>query len=426
MRSLRRHMIYPRQRQRGAVAIIVGLSIVVLVGMIGLVVDLGHLFVFKTELQNAADSCAMAAAKELDGTTDALVRAESAGITVGQKNKADLQATAVSIQPSDVKFSAVLSPNSTYLSRADSADPATSKYAMCTLNRSGIAMWFMQVLGFGNQAVAAEAVATLAPSQTTCAIPLGMCKPATPPVSCSGGGVPDSQGMCVGDWVSGRFDSGGGLTGNFNWIDFTPPSGGASELTALLTGAGQCNLNVSTQVGQTGGLGNAAEKAWNSRFGLYQPGAGNPQPATAQPDFTGFSYTTTPQGITAWPTQRDALSNFLSKEALPLPSPYQGNAQTGLSVNIPPYQSQSSTQLAAVGAKRRLATAPLVNCSAWASSTTVPIVAWACILMLHPIGSPSDTVTMEYRGLSNNPSSPCASFGIPGGTAGPLVPVLVQ
>lgn len=74
MNMLKQQMMHPCKCQRGAVAIIVGICIVVLVGMIGLVVDMGHLFVFKTELQNAADSCALAAAKELDGASDALDR----------------------------------------------------------------------------------------------------------------------------------------------------------------------------------------------------------------------------------------------------------------------------------------------------------------------------------------------------------------
>ena len=50
-----------RQAQRGAVAIIVGLTLAVLVGFAGLAIDGGRLYVNKTELQNAADACALAA-----------------------------------------------------------------------------------------------------------------------------------------------------------------------------------------------------------------------------------------------------------------------------------------------------------------------------------------------------------------------------
>jgi hypothetical protein len=414
-----------KSHQHGAVAIIVAICLTLLIGMIGLVVDLGHMFIIKTELQNAADSCALAAARELDGTAESLERAENAGITVGQRNNVDLQNDVVSILASDVTFSENLSPNSSYLSRAAGAS-ASSKYVMCTLRRSGIAMWFMQVLGFGNQAVGSRAVAAIQPSQTSCAIPLGLCKPPPPaPTSCAGGGAPDSNGMCVGDWLSGRFDAGGGSTGSFNWIDFSPPAGGASELASILEGSGQCNLSVTAQVGEPGALGNSAARAWNSRFGLYQSGNGNPNLSSAAPDFTGYSYTTTPAGQAAWPAQRNAFSDFLTRRSSHVP--YQGNASTGLNIGIPPYSSATVSDLTTAGANRRLAVAPVVDCAGWGGTNhQATIINWACILMLHPIDSPGDIVRMEYRGLSNLANSPCATFGIPGGTAGPLVAVLVQ
>ena len=118
------------------------------------------------------------------------------------------------------------------------------------------------VLGVGAQSVSATAVATLAPSQVNCGIPLAMCSKG------SATGAPPF-GLNVGQWYSSRFSAGGGISGNFNWIDFTPPSGGESELSSLMTGSGVCNLNVTTPVGQTGVLGNAMAKAFNSRFGLY-------------------------------------------------------------------------------------------------------------------------------------------------------------
>lgn len=57
-----------KNRQGGAVAVMVGISIVVLVGFLALVIDLGHLYIAKTELQNGADAAALAGAKQLDGT----------------------------------------------------------------------------------------------------------------------------------------------------------------------------------------------------------------------------------------------------------------------------------------------------------------------------------------------------------------------
>ena len=73
--------------QRGAVAVLVALMLVVLIGAAGIVLDLGRLFVAKTELQNAADACALAAARELatPSTLAVLTLAENAGITVGNE-----------------------------------------------------------------------------------------------------------------------------------------------------------------------------------------------------------------------------------------------------------------------------------------------------------------------------------------------------
>lgn len=97
-----------RKHQTGAVAIMVGLTIVVLVAFLGMTVDLGRLFITKTELSNAADACSLAAAAELNGATDSLDRAVSAGTTVGQRNKVGFQGRAVTIFPGDITFSANL------------------------------------------------------------------------------------------------------------------------------------------------------------------------------------------------------------------------------------------------------------------------------------------------------------------------------
>jgi hypothetical protein len=399
-------------RQRGAVAMIIALAAVVLIGFLGVVVDLGRLHVMKTELQNAADGCALAAAFELDGNASALTRAENAGIAVGTRNAVVFQGTPVPVTAADIRFSTTLSAaggsNANYLTQAAGAPP-DSRYVMCTLQRAGVPMTLSSILGSGAKTVAAQAVATLAPAQSACAIPLGVCTKGPAP----------SYGMTPGEWVSGRFDSGGGSTGSYNWIDFSPPAGGQSELAALLTGSGACATSTTNPVGEAGIMGNAAAKAWNSRFGLYQNGAGNPQLNTAPPDFTGFAYTDL-----SWPAQANALPNFLATQR-PANSSYQGNATTGLDIGNA-YNAATPAQLGSGGASRRLVVAPMVDCSGWVSSQTVPIVAYACVLMLHPIGSPSDVVRMEYVGQAGAVGSPCATNGLAGGSFGPLVPVLVQ
>jgi len=54
------------------------------------------------------------------------------------------------------------------------------------------------------------------------------------------------------------------------------------------------------------------------------------------------------------------------------------------------------------------------------------VVDFACMLMLQPLTIPMSQVNLEFRGNASEPGSPCSTFGIPGGTGGPLVPVLVR
>lgn len=61
-----------KNRQGGAVAVMVGISMVMLIGFLALVIDLGHLYLAKTGLQNAADAAALSGAKQLDGTADGI------------------------------------------------------------------------------------------------------------------------------------------------------------------------------------------------------------------------------------------------------------------------------------------------------------------------------------------------------------------
>jgi hypothetical protein len=423
---------YPKGRtaQRGAVAVLVGLALAVLVGFAGLALDLGHLYVTKTELQDAADACALAASRELTCDTGAgpcgssyLEDAENAGLAVGTRNKAGFQGSAVSIAREDVRFSTTFTPNSNYLSRADGADPA-SKYVMCITRRTGIAPWFMQVLGFGPQAVGAFAVATLSPAQTNCAMPIGVCMPST--------GTPSNPfaGLQVGQWLTSKLTS--SATGSFSWIDFTPTTGGgAREIADMIRGSGACSLPPPpTPVGQQGNI-TSLGMAWNTRFGLYK---GSESITTATPDFTGYAYTPT-----SWPEKSDAYSgtsttgapNFLASRAAH--APYQGPA-SGLDISNS-FRNSTSTDLATYGADRRLAVVPIVDCSAWASSNPQqqPVLGYACVLLLHPMDKDNgpgatDEVWLEYRGQANDPTSPCATAGGVGGpgSVGPLVPALVQ
>ncbi|NMG28608.1 pilus assembly protein TadG-related protein [Aromatoleum evansii] len=431
-----------RRKQSGAVAIITALALVVLVGFAGLALDGGHLYLTKTELQNAADACALAASYELTGSpipADNFTRGENAGKTVGTQNNVDFQGGAINAADIDVEFAPTL--DGPWVSAASAT--GTSRYVRCTITEDGITPWFMQVMGFGDQTVRALATATLSPSQNNCAIPMALC---TDPAASA-----PNFGYVKGNWYGMNFEESGPtdeLTGNFRWIDFDPSNvtpgcsgGGAQELACLLNGAGQCSLppvgpsSCTTTspaepgcVGQTGSA-QAIGKAFNSRFGICQGGSAcsNSELMSSPPDFTGFAYTTT-----TWPLGRDAYSGS-SGGASNLQSARSARLPVQSSAKPPGTGSATTGQLTTYGADRRLVTVPFVDCEDFTGGAPqyAPIRGYACVLLLHPYDkAPGGTVKVsaEFLGASNVPGSPCATSGAVGSatSVGPLVPALVQ
>lgn len=426
MRSeyLARRLILLRRKQQGAVAILVGLSITAMVGFAGLALDLGKLYIVKTELQNSADACALAASQALTGANNQqLAIGEAAGITTGLQHKVLFQKDPVTLTTnSTVEFSSN-NANNSYVTKAGLSNnqALAMRYVRCTVNKPNIDTWFIQILNvlpgvsIGQQNVSASAVATLQASQVSCGLPVAVCSadlPANTP---------------VGTWMTGILGSSNNqsLTGSFKWVDFSPPGGGATELGSLLTGDGACDLPaVGTQVGQPGNISSLAND-WNSRFGIYQ---GNVKPEDAAPDQSGFAYT---EVATSWPSKFNAFDDFIAKRSANVA--YQGDTATGLNTKG---SIKNASFLNANGHDRRLMTAPVVNCGAFASSQVAPIVSWACVFLLHPINNSAGGSTatgetrmyLEYRGNANDPASPCASNGLPGGSGskGPLVAALVR
>jgi len=465
MRSRRSH--HATNRQQGAVAIIVAIVMVSMLGIAGLALDLGKLYVAKAELQNAADACALAAAQSLTGSDGKQLQiSEAAGITTSIRHRVLFQSHAVSTQlDRSIDFAASLAGpwyHSSDLS-VGNATTLSMRYARCSLHEDNIPTWLVQVLNLlpgvqiGSQSMSASAVAHLQGSQTSCAMPIAVCRAAI---------------GAQGSWLQGAVSSDGALTGSFMWADLSPPQGGAAELAANLTGTGQCQLPpAGSPIGQPGNATSLANE-YNSRFGIYQ---GNVRAANAQADRTGYAYTDNTSGGNWSAASGNAYSDFVAKRSAN--AGYQGgNADVRGSV-------LSSNELAAQGGDRRIMVAPVVDCATYQSSQTAPVLQWACVLLLHPIvnnasgnsqlvaggsGAASNNQTstngqgnaggngkgnggsngnsngngnggggggtsparmyLEYLGNATAPGSPCASVGLPGGggASGPLVAALVR
>lgn len=408
-----------RHRQRGAVIITVALVLFFLLGFMGLALDFGRLFVVKTELQTAMDSCALAAAQELDGVEGALTRATNAGRTAGNLNRVHFQGAAAGVLDDEITFSDAL--NGTYSRFTPVKD---AKYVKCTHAKSDIAPWLLQALTAfsGNpaysatQGVQALGVATLASAQTTCALPIGICE--------------KPGGYQPGEWLLGAVNASEATTGQFRWVDFSGNGGGAKELKNVIRGPGQCQLpGTDTLVGKPGNNGSAAD-AYNSRFGIYQ-GSGAP-PQDGVPDLTGYAwYLDTPLVQPPYPNKYSSTGGYVDKRASN--ASYQGDDLPPDTAGLKTVGKLYSGSLATAGANRRIVPVPVVDCAAFdglGGSGTLKISDLACVLLLHPIkkgaGPNSTKMWLEYVGLASDPASPCAGMGLPGGTGGPQVPLLVQ
>jgi Flp pilus assembly protein TadG len=435
-----------RHRQRGAVIITVCLMLLFLLGFMGIALDFGRLFIVKTELQTAMDSCALSAANELDGMADSIDRANSAGETASNVNRVNLQSGNWSGQPKLTAAGGITYRNAAY---EVTTTTELARYAECQHTQPSVQMWLLHILGAvsGNTTAApsardvvARAVATRGSTQTTCPIPVAL-KPKT--TGCAGGncGAPN-YGFAVGEWVTLIMAQNAAVGGEIGWANLDGSNNAAETANELL---GSCGTRVGDTLG-TPGVQTSVADVWNFRFGIYK-NTGNP--AVHRPDTTGYAYTdhnwpppascpapcvrnaydgtpvsdptgtaqnfvakrqnfascadqdpaTGPQGITACEGIIDRSLNSFQKLAAPGPTATGGHREYGIS--------------------RRIVLVPVIN-------TSSNVIDYACMLMLQPLSIPMENVQLEYRGNPAAPGSPCTTSGIPGGVAGPLVPVLVR
>ena len=420
-----------RQRewsQRGAVAIVFGLSLAVLIGFAGLAIDMGRLFVAKGELQNAMDACALNAARFTSATDNANTfyeRAIAAGRFAAGRHRAVLQDEAVDPNQVSVTFGKALD---------DSIFTPTPSgkgwnYVRCTYTQSGIVNSLMSVMGIETSTVAASATASMIASVTNCFFPLGAC--------CEDGGNctgPDF-GFVKGQWYTGALEPNSDKfkPGHFKWVQ-PPGTSGAKPISELLEGEGACvsvsvGDNVEAKKGNTGSLA----KSWNTRFGIYEPSFGmnaGQNPLWPVPDRSGFAYT----DVTFPGAQpRNAYTDFSGpggKQANHIP--FQGDSgDLGLGFDNKGQWDNNAyianaMQLTNGDPTRRAVTMPIISCSA--EGKTAQVKRLACMFLLAPIGS-VDKTEVEFIGYADEAGSPCASFaGLPAGpgASGPKVPALVQ
>ena len=132
--------------QRGSVMIMTAILMAGIILAVGLCIDVARVYMVRTELQNAADAAALAAARELDsgagGINDAVARATT---TI---NNYGFNDAAVNVQAVDVKFAINLNQNPYDSAATAAANPRNYRFVQVTTQAVSTPMLFSaRVLG---------------------------------------------------------------------------------------------------------------------------------------------------------------------------------------------------------------------------------------------------------------------------------------
>lgn len=261
----------------GAVAPTVALALFALIGAGGIAFDYAHLASLDTELQQAADQAALAAATQLDGSTGSRTRATAAAQSLLTNNTLFASnSSGVTGSPNKVTTATVLyyqSYNQTTDTYGDAAtSDANANVVRVTVGGRRADYALTPIVGAvtsGN--INAEALASL--TSAVCNVPpLMMCIPASgdfPAASDVGKGVLLQPGPNVGAWAPG----------DYGYLDF---GNGASGLKINLgrnnevAGCVPVNNGIPTEPGNQASVTDAL----NSRFDLYPASAKPCDPST--------------------------------------------------------------------------------------------------------------------------------------------------
>ncbi|HEY9446895.1 MAG TPA: pilus assembly protein TadG-related protein [Burkholderiales bacterium] len=433
-----------RGRQKGATIITTCLLLLFLLGFMAFALDFGRLFIVKTELQTAMDSCALSAAQELDQLGTAIARARSAGTTAANVNRVNLQSV-------NWDSKGQLAPDTDIAFYDSNFVPTTvdaaAAYVECSHVQPDVRLWLLRAMAAfsGNTTtfpathdVGARAIAKRGSSQTTCPIPVAF-KP-------NAGGTPPMYGLMRGEW---KTIYGARLAGNgeFGWYNLDGSTSAKSTRDQLESGI--CNTRVGDTLG-TPGAKTAVDEEWNYRFGIYRHKSDDI--ALHRPDYSGYAYTETnwtnaatltlSNGTTTthWNAYagapNTALSHATAQNYVIKQGAYASFDDTGTDLDAgstivfgdPKRLNSFKSPLATPGIggehqqygfNRRVATVPVID-------DGNHVIDYFCAFLLQPMTGPTDDVKIEVIGPASDASSPCTTSGVPGGSAGPLVPVLVR
>jgi len=145
----------PKHNRRGATALLLAVMLIVLFAFLAFSIDLGNVFVARSQLQNAADAGALAAVQKLAegySSTDA----RNAAISFASKNEPHNGAVLVT---GDVTIGTWNSSTRTFTATSSSPNAIQVLVRRDGTNTPGVGMTFAQLFGINSAKVTASSVA---------------------------------------------------------------------------------------------------------------------------------------------------------------------------------------------------------------------------------------------------------------------------
>ncbi len=157
VKSLKAH----KTGERGFSLMLIALSVFVMIGMLGLAIDMGRIFIYKSELQTFADNSAMGAIAKMDGSQSGIQGANAMALTgpggAALANKVNFDSTTIST----VNTSYATSFAGTYDSYATASTPVANNYRFLKVTASAdVNLNFLPILPGISTAYTVSASAT--------------------------------------------------------------------------------------------------------------------------------------------------------------------------------------------------------------------------------------------------------------------------
>lgn len=368
--------------QRGVVAVLVAVAMGALILTAGLALDMGHVFLNKTRLQNTVDAAALAAAKTLDDTGNtALASAEALqafgnnASAAGNRELATAYASGNGSIQVTVEYSATLPPFA--------AGAANGPYVRVRATGFVMPAWLVRVGGIFQKTVAAVAVAgprTLNSGSTVCNVaPMMVCGDPT-------AGAPGYWGYTQNAPAVLKKSTPGGQSGvgpgNFQLIQLGGP--GADIVRENMAGSyDACIAGGSSIQTQTGNEAGPVAQGLNTRFGEYSGPMNNAQ-ATYPPDVIVDAQTPALSAVQNG-TGYDVYQGSVLITADNISGLYNYQRYLDDLLNPGTYDYQPVNEGGIGAFERRVLAVPVGDCTGTVNGQgSVPLLGFACFFLLQP------------------------------------------